>query len=96
MNICWPKWLEAFWADSTRRLEEDHPSWKRVVDFCNKQGYGHPYKLKRGVKHVPYWDEDPFNEIKGVEDRDAGVCWAEAHEGKKQKIFGSFHSKSEA
>ena len=25
-----------------------------------------------------------------------GNCWAEAHERKKQKLFGSFHSKSEA
>ena len=96
MNICWPKWLDSFWADSTRRLEEDHPSWKRVVDFCNKQGYGHPYKLKKGVKHVSYWDEDPFNKVEDVEDHAAGVCWSEAHERKKQKIFGSFHSKSEA
>ena len=96
MNVIYPDWLEDFWAESTRRLEEDHPSWKRVVKLCEEKGYGHPYKLNKGVKHVPYWDEDPFNEVGKVEDHAAGVCWSEAHERKKQKLFGSFHSKREA
>ena len=94
MNIDWPVWLDDFWANATRRLEEDHPSWKQVVKFCEEHGYGQPHNLKKGAKHVPYWDEDPFNE--SAEDHAAGVCWAEAHERKKQKLFGSFHSKSEA
>ena len=96
MNVNWPVWLDQFWDDATVRLDENHPYWKRVVEFCEKRGYGHPYKLKKGVKHIPHWDEDPFKDDEGVEDHAAGVCWAEAHERKKQKLFGSFHSKSEA
>ena len=36
-------------------LKEDDEEWKKVVELCEKKGYGHPTKLKAGAIHFPDW-----------------------------------------
>ena len=36
-------------------LKADDKNWKKVVELCEKKGYGHPTKLKAGAIHFPDW-----------------------------------------
>ena len=37
-------------------LREDDTAWKKVVDLCEKKGYGHPTNLKKNAVHIPDWN----------------------------------------
>ena len=40
----------------TFQLKEDDIMWKKVVELCEKKGYGHPTNLKKNAVHIPDWN----------------------------------------
>jgi len=38
------------------QLKEDDIMWKKVVELCEKKGYGHPTNLKKNAVHIPDWN----------------------------------------